>query len=134
MSGDTNLDLNFGNDVNISPPSNEFLSKFKFGFDLPKDVKVKVSVEPDGTVLATLGVELAEDKDVKTAVETIKDALYYSKNYPEDWNSFVRALDGSIIPQSSSFVVSANCDLIGYAEGKLIQKTDGTNLKGFHLY
>ena len=126
MSGDTNLDLNFGNDVNISPPSNEFLSKFKFGFDLPKDVKVKVSVEPDGTVLATLGVELAEDKDVKTAVETIKDALYYSKNYPEDWNSFVRALDGSIIPQSSSFVVSANCDLIGYAEGKLIQKADGT--------
>lgn len=126
MSGDTNFGINFGNNVNILPPSNEFLSKFTFGFDLPKDVKLKVSVEPGGTVLATLGVELAEDKDVKTAVETIKDALYYSKNYPEDWDSFVRALGGSIIPQSSSFVVSANCDLIGYAEGKLIQKTDGT--------
>lgn len=128
LSASTSEDLNLGlgDTVDIPQPDNDFLSKFKFGVSLPNDIKVKMTVEPDGTVLAALGVELSEAKDVKTTVETIKDALYHADNYPKDWNSFVNALNGSIIPRSISFVVSANSDLVGYAEGKLIQKEDGT--------
>ena len=126
LSESAALDLELGDAIDIPQPDNDFLSKFKFSLSLPKDMKIKMSVESDGTVLATVGVELAEEKDVSTAVKTIKDALYYADNYPRDWDSLVGALKGSIIPRSSSVVVSANCDFLGYAEGKLVQKEDGS--------
>lgn len=126
LSESIDLDLDFGQTPEIPAPNDNFLSNFEFGLSLPKDAKVKMSIEPDGTVLASLGVEVSEGKDVKTTVETIKDALYYADNYPKDWDSFVNALNGSIIPRSSSFVVAASCDLVGYAEGKLVEKADGS--------
>ena len=126
LSESIDLDLDFGQTPEIPAPNDNFLSNFEFGLSLPKDAKVKMSIEPDGTVLASLGVKISEGKDVKTTVETIKDALYYADNYPKDWDSFVNALNGSIIPRSSSFVVAASCDLVGYAEGKLVEKADGS--------
>ena len=125
---DVELDVDFGNSVDIDVPSDDaFLSKFKLGFKLPKNLNVSLSVENDGTVLGTIGIKIAEKKDVGPAVKTIKDALYYADNYPKDWDSFVRALKGgSIIPQSSTFGITVDAKVIGYLEGKLVRKNDGS--------
>lgn len=125
---DVELDVDFGNSVDIDSPNDDaFLSKFKLGFKLPKNLNVSLSIENDGTVLGTIGIKIAEKKDVGPAVKTIKDALYYADNYPKDWDSFVRALKGgSIIPRSSTFGITLNAKVIGYLEGKLVRENDGS--------
>ena len=125
---DVELDVDFGDSVDIDSPSDDaFLSKFKLGFKLPKNLNVSLSIENDGTVLGTIGVKIAEKKNVAPTVKTIKDALYYADNYPKDWDSFVRALKGgSIIPQSSTFGITVDAKVIGYLEGKLVRKNDGS--------
>lgn len=128
ISEDTEFDVDFGDSVDIAVPSDDgFFSKFKMGFNLLKKLDVSLSIENDGTVVGTLGVKVAEKKDVGPAVKTIKDALYYADNYPKDWNSFVQALNGgSIIPQSCTFGITLNAKAIGYLEGKLVQEEDGS--------
>ena len=126
LSEDTDFSIDFGDSIDIPEPDDNFLSKFKMKFDLPKKIKASLSVEPDGSVLATLGVKVSEEKDVGPAVKTIKDALYYADNYPKDWDSFVGALKGSIIPQSSSFGITLDSKVIGYLEGKLVHEADGS--------
>ena len=125
---DVEVDVDFGNSVDIDSPNDDtFLSKFKLGFKLPKNLDVSLSVENDGTVLGTIGVKIAEKKDVGPAVKTIKDALYYADNYPKDWDGFVRALKGgSIIPRSSTFGITLDAKVIGYLEGKLVRENDGS--------
>lgn len=126
LSEDTDFSIDFGDSIDIPEPDDNFLSKFKMKFDLPKKIKASLSVEPDGSVLATLGVKVSEEKDVGPAVKTIKDALYYADNYPKDWDSFVGALKGSIIPQSASFGIALDSKVIGYLEGKLVREADGS--------
>lgn len=126
LSEDTDFSIDFGDSIDIPKPGDNFLSKFKLGFDLPENYKTSLSIEPDGTVLATLGIKISEGKSVSTAVKTIKDALYHADNYPKDWDSFIGALHGSIIPQSSSFGVTLDSKVIGYLEGKLVHNADGS--------
>lgn len=126
LSEDTDFSIDFGDSIDIPEPDDNFLSKFKMKFDLPDNVKASLSIEPDGTVVAALGVKISEEKHVATAVKTIKDALYHADNYPKDWDSFVRALNGSIIPQSSHFGIKLDSRVIGYLEGKLVHEADGS--------
>ena len=126
LKENADFEVDLGDSVSIPSKGDPFLSKLKLGMELPGNLKITTSIESDGTVKAALGVQVTEDKDVNTVVDTIKDALYYADNYPKDWDSFIGALKGSIIPQSTSFVVSAKSEAIGYLEGKLIRREDGS--------
>ena len=123
--GGQSFSSDFGDSIDISEPDNNFLSKFKLKFDLPKEIKAPLSIEPDGTVLATLGVEVSEEKKFCPAAKTI-DALCHTDNYPKDWDSFIGALKGNIIPQSSSFGITLDRKVIGYLEGKLVREANGS--------
>ena len=89
LSEDTDFSIDFGDSIDIPEPDDNFLSKFKMKFDLPDNVKASLSIEPDGTVVAALGVKISEEKHVATAVKTIKDALYHADNYPKDWDKLL---------------------------------------------
>lgn len=126
LKENADFEVDLGDSVSIPSKGDPFLSKFKLGMELPGNMKITTSIELDGTVKAALGVQVTEGKDVNTVVDTIKDALYHADNYPKDWDSFIGALKGSIIPQSTHFVVSAKSIMIGYLEGKLIRQENGS--------
>ena len=75
---------------------------------------------------AELGVEVSEEKKFCPAAKTIKDALCHTDNYPKDWDSFIGALKGNIIPQSSSFGITLDRKVIGYLEGTQVREANGS--------
>lgn len=127
-----NLELEAIPDMDVGLPEGDDAQPFmemEMELQLPKDFSVKFNVFPDGMLRGTVGYTVEEQDASLELYDMVKDSLKSAEPGQDVYSLteyMVHQMGGEVQrTQSAKMMVSAECKVLGYVEGKYMRQSDG---------